>query len=178
MIEPVFQERRQALLRILWANAFQQTPPRSDETRGRGNGDPVVEGGEVSRVSAAARVARAGDPSRVYLRPREQIIQGADAVPNRIASEVIARQQALSADHGVFGSVSGFSKFRCFEISIPELRALTLPQRVPRECDITSPGQRNQHVLPVRIGFSPALVSQRKKYGGIRGLPVLGQIEI
>src|SRR2546426_5938981 len=93
VIEPVLKEGRQALLCVLRSYGFEQPLPRGDVAGRRGDTDPVVERRKISGVRAAARVSRAGDPSGVHLAPGEQVIQGADTVPNRVSSDVIPGQQ-------------------------------------------------------------------------------------
>ena len=67
VVEPILEERWEALLRVLRPDTFEQPPPRGDEAGGGRDANPVIEHRKIGGVCAAARIARAGHSSRVGL---------------------------------------------------------------------------------------------------------------
>ena len=110
-------------------------------------------------MCAAAGVARHRDTGGIHFLARKQIIQGTDAIPNRVARDGVTDQKALRSLNGVFRR--GTAQLGASKILVIDLDTFPLPQRVPCECDVTTPRQRDQHLLPGRVGLAPEFVTQR-----------------
>ena len=65
--------------------------------------DSIVERRKIRGVRAAAGVAGDGDAIRVDFLARQQVVEGADAVPDGVARQIIAGQKALNTKHRVLG---------------------------------------------------------------------------
>src|SRR2546426_1075548 len=150
-------------------------PRRQIATR-HGHLDAIVERGKISRVSAAAGVPGTGDPRRVDFRAREQVVQSADAVPDRVTRQEVPGEQALNAEDRMLGGRARYFGF--LEIDIEQLHPLTLADGVPGHSHVASPGESHENLLPGSIRLPASLVSERKQHSRIRRLTGGGKVKV
>ena len=82
-------------------------------------------------MRAAAGVAGDAHPLGIHFLTAGQIIERADAVPDGVAGDVVAGNQALRAEHGVLARRSHQSGGA--QVGIEELHPFALPGGVPGE---------------------------------------------
>src|SRR6185369_12516981 len=98
--------------------------------------DARVGGRDVSGLRATATGSGDADAIGIDVGPGEQVVDGANAVPNFPTCEIGAGEIGEIAEHRVFGAnqvVAALSQFR-----IPELTALTLTDRIPGDDNIAA----------------------------------------
>ena len=139
---------------------------RGDEARRRDHADPLVEGAQPQRLQPAPAGAGDRDARAVHLRAREQVVEGAHAVPDLVAVQGRAGEAGQVPEHGVLAAhevVTAPALRR-----VPELAALPLPHRVPAEDDVAAPRELSAQLLIVLEGLAVGRVTAGDEYGRMR----------
>ncbi len=176
MIKTFGNRWRDALLRVLRPDGLKQPTPVREIARRRGRREPVVQRCEVRGVRPAARVTRYANAPGVDFRPRRQIVERAQAIVDGVPRERIAHQQRLQAENRVFGG--RLPGLRLFEIVVPHLDALALPDGVPGKAHIALLRHRYQHILPGLMRLGAAFVAEREQDRRIGRAALLRQIQV
>ncbi len=138
--------------------------------------DSIVERRKIRGVRPSSRVPRATDPAGIDFLARQQVIEGAQAVPDGVARQAVAYQKALNSKHSVLGR--GTYDLRFAEVFIIELHALALADCVPGERHVAPASQRNQYLLPDRVRLCARFMPERKQDAWKGSLASFGQIEV
>src|SRR5215469_14162146 len=109
---------------------------RGDVAGGRGDFDPRIEGCDQGGLESAATGAGDVDALWIHIRTGEQVVQRTHAIPNLPAREIRARQVGEIAKHSVFSADQVVPALAT--LSIPELTALTLSDRIPGDHNVST----------------------------------------
>src|ERR1700730_6107132 len=125
---------------------------RGDITRRHHYFYASIQGGNLSSLESPAAGAHDIDALAINFSTGQEVIHGANAVPNFPSGQICSREIGEIAQYRVFGAnqvVTAFSTFR-----IPELAAFALPNGIPRQSHVTSLGESLTQfliiVFPVR----------------------------
>ncbi len=99
----------------------------------------------------------------IDVRAGEQIVHRADAVPDLPASEVRSGKVGKVSQHGVFGADQVVTAL--LRLRVPELAALTLPDRVPTDDEVAALDQSLANILVVNLSLGR--VAGSNKDGGM-----------
>ena len=161
---------------VLGAELGEQRLRGGDVATGGGDFETVVDGGEIGGEGAAAGVAGDADAVGVDFGAGGEIVEGADAVVDHVAGEVIAGEEGLDAEHGVFGG--GADELGGAGIGVEELPSFAVADGVPGEGDEAFGGEGAEGDLPSVVGFGSGLVAEGEEDGGGGAGEVVGDVEI
>src|SRR5260221_2283870 len=120
-----------------------------------------VECRDMSGLKTAPAGANDADPLGVNFRAGKQVIYGAYSIPDFPPGKVRSRQIRQVAHHRMFGADQIVAALR--RLGLPELAALSLPDPVPRQHDV-SPFREPLTQLLI-IDFPVGCVPSRQQYG-------------
>ena len=115
----------------------------------------------MSGLKTAAAGANDADPLGVNFRAGKQIVYGAYSIPDFPPRKVRSRQICQVAHHRMFGADQIVAALR--RLGVPELAALSLPDRIPRQHDVSPFREPLTHLLI--IDFSVGCMPSRQQYG-------------
>ena len=132
MIEAEREGTGRALLRIGGKFVFEVAAKGGDEAGGRGHGPAGFECAQPSGHGSSAGVAGNADVLGVYLGPREEVIESADAVPGSPRSEEFADEELLVPGVKVLADTDARPSL---SLQVRVLQPLALPDGVEDEND-------------------------------------------
>ncbi len=147
---------------------------RGREAGGQDRADPRVEGADVERLEAAAARARDREAVPVHVVPRQQVVDGAHAVPHHVPHEArpgdrreVAEDRVLAADEVVAAAPARL---------VPELAALALADGVPAEDDVPAAREAGRDLLVGGVGLADRRVAAREEHRGLAPRGGVGQV--
>ena len=102
-VEAGADPRGEVLFGVLRTELGEQGLGGGDVAARGGDFEAVVDGGEIGREGAAARVAGDADAVGVDFGAGGEIVEGADAVVDHVAGDIVAGEEGLGTEHGVLG---------------------------------------------------------------------------
>src|SRR5438477_4566798 len=115
----------------------------------------------MSGLKTAPAGANDADPLGVNFRAGKQVVYGAYSIPDFPPRKVRSREIREVAHHGMFGADQIVAALG--SLGVPELAALSLPDRVPSQHDVSPFREPLTHLLI--IDFSVGCMPSRQQYG-------------
>ena len=164
MIESVGDHSVQVLLRVA-VRIFEDAVVHAhreggDVAGGRDNFDTRIKRSDQCRLKSTAAGSGDVDAFRIDIRSCEQIIDGANPIPNFPTSKIRSRQIRQVSQNRVLGANQVVAAFVVF--FIPELATFALTKRVPRNDYIPALHQTLAERLVIR--FSVCRMAARDKH--------------
>src|SRR5437016_332243 len=100
----------------------------------RGTLDALVQSTDEERKGSSAGMAGASDALGIHLRPCQEIVDGAHAIPDAVLGEVLADQEQQMAGHIVFPRHRA-SDLALVRVRIPVVSPLALSDRIVSQHD-------------------------------------------